>query len=170
MEHTVEDRVLELLRGLDPMTADRVLDTCRKKLREERYFRRLELPQTWQPVLRPGFSQYVVSDMGYVRLASKRDTQVLRPSFSHDYARAPMSAPGRKGAAQEMIHELVYESFVLFQPLPKQPSKSRDEVVNHINGDKYDPCISNLELTDQGKNLLHAYRIGLRSARPSYGT
>jgi len=162
------DRILASVGHLDAMTLEIILKACLKRSREFRYFSRVfPYPEEWRPVLRSGYNQYVVSNWGFVRHKNKTDTKKLRPAFEHDYARAPLKAALRNnGASQHMIHELVFESFELKEPLPEQcRDQKTTEVINHLDGDKYNPATGNLELTDQGRNMLHAYASGLRKAR-----
>jgi hypothetical protein len=152
--------------GLSRSEAELALHAAIKRFREQRYFGRgPELAsQKWMPVLRAGFQQYEVSDWGYVR--HKKKKTALRPAFEHSYARAPMKAPHRKsGGAQHMIHELVYESHELGVTLESKGIKKGYEVINHKDGDKWNPALSNLEPTSQGKNMLHAYEQDLRKPR-----
>jgi hypothetical protein len=158
--------ILDSIDHLDALTREWILKASLKQSRENRYFNRAFAgQQTWKPVLRPGYEQYVVSDWGFVRHVNKAATRCLRPSFEHEYARAPLSAAHRKnGAVQFMLHELVIESFKLLAPLPEK-ARAHTEIINHLDGDKYNPALSNLEITTQGKNMLHAYSLGLRVPR-----
>lgn len=160
--------VLHTVSNLDPTAREFVLQAALKVSRESRYFgRSLIGTEEWRPVLRDGYGQYVVSNWGFVRHQNKSDANKLRPAFEHSYARAPLKAAHRSnGAVQHMIHELVYESFVLGCVLPDDCRDQKNlEVINHLDGDKYNPSLSNLDLTDQGKNMLHAYSTGLRKPR-----
>jgi hypothetical protein len=56
-----------------------------------------------------------------------------------------------------LIHRLVGETFL---PSPKKPE---EVVINHINGDKSDSSVGNLEWTCYSGNLRHAYESGLRT-------
>lgn len=162
------DSVLQLISHLSPADREVVLQASLKYSRERRYFDRQCIGhQEWRPVVRAGYTQYLVSNWGFVRHSRKGMDSLLRPAFGHEYARAPFSAANRNnGATQHMIHELVIESFVLHAPLPpKVTSRIEIEVINHLDGDKYNPELRNLEITDQGQNMLHAYSIGLRQPR-----
>ena len=55
---------------------------------------------------------------------------------------------------RKLIHRLVAETFV------KNPENKK--TVNHINGDKNDNRIENLEWMSQRENNLHAYKTGLK--------
>jgi hypothetical protein len=155
------NQIIRTMSQLPPLLAEEVLRRCMMALREQRYFARECAPQRWMPVVRPGYEKYVVSEFGYVRIESKSPDKRLEPMFRDEYARVGLSRP-KTSPQLHMVHELVFEAFVLGSPIPKEVSKSRVEVINHINGDKWDPSLANLELTTQGKNLLHAYSTGLR--------
>jgi hypothetical protein len=53
------------------------------------------------------------------------------------------------------IHRLVAEAFL------DNPNKYKD--VNHINGNKSDNRVENLEWCNRSHNVTHAYRIGLKN-------
>ena len=153
---------------LRPLDIERVLHAAIKLSRVKRYVDRgppLD-EQAWRPVLREGFTQYLISDWGFVRWKERKTT--CQPDPNHPYPRVGLSAPHRKGAILQTVHELVFESFRLERTLDscgiKAKNRSGCEVINHIDGDKWNPALSNLELTTQGENMLHAYRTNLRNA------
>lgn len=55
------------------------------------------------------------------------------------------------------VHQLVAQTFI------KNPKKLKQ--VNHINGNKKDNTVWNLEWCTGSDNLKHAYRIGIKSSR-----
>lgn len=56
------------------------------------------------------------------------------------------------------VHRLLAECFI--------PNPDNKPQINHINGDKTDNTISNLEWTTGDENLLHAMKNGLIKTRP----
>ena len=57
------------------------------------------------------------------------------------------------------IHRLVAETFI------HNPENKRE--VNHINGNKHDNRVDNLEWVTTSENRIHAYKTGLQ--KPTYG-
>lgn len=57
------------------------------------------------------------------------------------------------------VHRLVALAFI--------PNPNNKPCVNHIDGDKLNNCVENLEWVDWDENVIHAYKIGL--AKPIYG-
>lgn len=72
---------------------------------------------------------------------------------SNGYKQIVLSIEGKTKSI--IVHRLVSQSFI------KNP-KNKPQV-NHIDGDKLNNCVSNLELVSAKDNMLHAYKIGLRN-------
>jgi hypothetical protein len=56
------------------------------------------------------------------------------------------------------VHRIMAETF-LDKP---EDIDEKDLIVNHLDGDKRNPCLSNLEWTTYSGNNIHAYKTGLR--------
>lgn len=89
---------------------------------------------------------YEVSNYGNIRnLKTKR---ILKPSISNK-GYYMISLSNKSHAHTYTIHKLVLEHFKL--------CKSKDMVCNHIDGDKLNNNINNLEWTTQKYNINHAW-------------
>jgi len=93
----------------------------------------------------PGFETYSVSSDGRV-FSNKRSGQIeLSPSMSTGYAKVTLSNGGEKKNWQ--VHRLVAELFI--------PNRKNLEIVNHIDGDKLNNDVSNLEWVTRKGNARH---------------
>lgn len=97
-----------------------------------------------------GTKRYTISENGtvYDTLRGKN-----KPVFYRNGYKCVRLNDGAKDR-NEYIHRLLCESFV------ENPNNL--PCVNHIDGDKVNNNIANLEWCDKGKNNRHAYRTGLR--------
>ena len=103
----------------------------------------------WKKI--PGFGdKYSVSTSGSVR--NDVTGKVLKNTLMNDgYLCVHLSYQNH--ARMIMVHRLVAEAFL--------PNPNNLPVVNHIDGDKRNPTIDNLEWVTFSDNSKHAYRVGL---------
>ncbi|HHW0480889.1 TPA: NUMOD4 domain-containing protein [Escherichia coli] len=103
--------------------------------------------EEWRPAA--GYEDfYEVSSFGNVR--RKGVKRNMKPSVNnHGYLQTIFHTSGRAKCVK--IHRLVATTFL--------PGSG---VVNHLDGVKTNNVISNLEITSQSENVLHAYKSGLK--------
>lgn len=102
--------------------------------------------EQWKAV--NGWEQYEVSNCGNVRNA--KTGRILKPGTNkHGYLKVVFSKNGK--TKDQAVHRLVAEAFIA--------NPSNKQQVNHINGNKKDNRIENLEWATQGENNLHANRV-----------
>lgn len=93
---------------------------------------------------------YKISNKG--RVFSVRNNLIRRNSVaSTGYHQVCLSSPHKKITLT--IHRLVAEHFI--------PQENERNYVNHIDGDKANNSVNNLEWCTQKENILHSYAIGL---------
>ena len=119
-------------------------------------FANVEQPQEeWRTIEQ--FPNYAVSNMGRVkRLTSRTNAKagsILKPTSDTEYPFLTLCSNGIKRTSP--IHLLVAAAF-----LEKVDGK---DFVNHINGNKHDARLENLEYTNRRGNQIHAYRTGLQT-------
>lgn len=104
------------------------------------------------------YPNYEVSDMGRVR--NTKTGRVLRPGRDKcGYRYVLLCKEGKSKIFR--VHRLVANAFIL--NLENKP------YINHINGDKTDNRLDNLEWCTQSENIKHAIRIGLKSKSDKLG-
>ncbi len=98
-----------------------------------------------------GFPNYLVSSTGEVINRSKRIHKTMTPHLKSGYARVGISRQGQ--TRKFMAHRLVAIAFV--------PNPEGKPEVNHINGNKLDNRVCNLEWVTSSENVMHSIRTGL---------
>jgi len=94
--------------------------------------------------------QYQVSNTGIVR--NKITGHILKPQLDNKgYLRVRMSLHDKKVTAK--VHRLVAVTFI--------PNSENKLQVNHIDADKRNNDVRNLEWVTNGENQIHAYKMGL---------
>ena len=103
-------------------------------------------------------NHYLVSDLGEVY--SLRRNKLLSPKLNHDgYLRIQLYDRG--SCEFVSIHRLIAETFI--------PNPNKKPFVNHIDGNKQNNCVKNLEWCTQQENIIHAWKTGLSKGRKNKG-
>lgn len=107
---------------------------------------------------------YQVSNQGRVKSLSRKvpharhgfvsvKEKILKPDTNHDgYARVGLCKEGLNSTHK--VHRLVATAFL--------QKKDDGNVVNHIDGNKSNNSVKNLEWVTQSENVLHSYQNGLQ--------
>lgn len=108
------------------------------------------MQEYWKPV--PDMEEYFeVSSLGRVR--NKRTQNFITGDInSAGYCRVMIQANGI--SKRYFRHRLVATVFI--------PNPQNKPFVNHINGDKSDNSVINLEWVTQSENEKHAFKLGLK--------
>lgn len=96
------------------------------------------------------FSGYTIREDGEVR--SRFGRVVKQRHDGPGYARVELWQNG--SGKKYLVHRLLAEAFI--------PNPEGKPQVNHIDGDKANNALENLEWVTQSENQLHAYRAGLQ--------
>jgi len=100
-----------------------------------------------------GNSDYEVSSEGEVRSSKHRKTIILKPCLdTAGYLYVVLYQNGRR--KNYIIHRLVLSAFISKCPEGKE--------ANHLDGDKCNNRLENIEWVTRSENHLHAFRTGLK--------
>ena len=105
--------------------------------------------EEWRPV--EEYPGYYVSDKG--RVIGKKGTILKQVSKDNDYLIVGVCRD--KKCKSAYVHRLVAQAFI--------PNPEEKPFVNHIDGDKTNNSVNNLEWVTAWENSDHAYRNGLSS-------
>lgn len=96
-----------------------------------------------------GFEEYTVTKTGDVYSHKNGKKKKLKPENNHGYLRVALSSQGR--SKKFRIHRLVAMSFI--------NNKNNHKCVNHLDGNKKNNCVENLEWCSFSDNQKHSYRV-----------
>lgn len=96
---------------------------------------------------------YQVSNLGKVK--SLKRNKIITPKLIHSYFSVILY--NKKNYKNFRIHRLVAQAFI--------PNPNNYPQVNHIDGNKLNNSVNNLEWCTQSHNMKEAYRIGLEKPK-----
>lgn len=88
-----------------------------------------------------------------ITTASRREGMIKPFLNNSGYLRVNLYYPNGK-SSKKYVHRLIAETFI--------PNPENKEVVNHIDGDKLNNSVNNLEWSTQSDNIKHSYRNNLQ--------
>lgn len=99
-----------------------------------------------------GFEHYEVSSMGRIRSTDR----ILKGGLDPDGYRTILLYPKPTGKRKNVrLHRLIAKHFI--------PNPDNLPQINHINGNKDDNRVENLEWVSAKQNVMHSINIGLRN-------
>ena len=108
------------------------------------------------------YENYVVSNTGDVirleyrdKKGANRPFKLLKPNINDD-GYASTTLRNDEGKKTFRIHRLVAREFI--------PNPENKETVNHIDGNKLNNRVENLEWNTREENMQHAYKTGLKKS------
>lgn len=109
------------------------------------------MKEQWKEI--KGFPKYQISTLGNVKsLTVKKNGDLLVPQINHKGYYSVLLYKNGKPHSKK-IHRLVAETFL--------PNPNNKPQVNHIDGNKLNNIISNLEWCTNSENQIHAYKNNL---------
>ena len=102
---------------------------------------------------------YLISNMGNVK--NIKELKTLKTYKRRDYIRIDLYDKRIKKPIKRSVHRLVAEAFI--------PNPLKKPQVNHIDGDKDNNSINNLEWCTASENMKHAFKTGLNVPNPLKG-
>lgn len=108
------------------------------------------MKEIWKTI--PEFPGYLLSSEGKV-YSEKSGKQLKCPKNGQGYPHCNLYVEGK--ASTKRVHKLMAEIFL-------QPAPGPKHVINHIDGDKTNNRIENLEWVTQKENIRHSFDNGLQ--------
>lgn len=110
------------------------------------------MEEEWREI--EGFNgMYLISNKGRVKSYKQRKEKFLSTHKTHgNYIIVNLSSNGKNKSYR--LHRLVAKAFI--------PNKDKKEFVNHIDGNKHNNSVSNLEWCTRQENEIHAWKNGMK--------
>lgn len=115
----------------------------------------MEVKELWKPLLE--YKGIEISSIGRIRkAANKRRKERILTEFPKDrdgYCRCSVQKLDGTWTSQP-VHRLVAKAFI--------PNTENKQVVNHIDGNRQNNRVENLEWVTSKENVIHSFRFGSR--------
>lgn len=99
-----------------------------------------------------GYPNYLITTEGHIYSDRTGVRSLLKPRIdNHGYLRVGLY--NEQGRASKLVHRLVAEAFI--------PNPKSHPLVNHLDGNKRNPRVGNLEWATHQGNSVHAVEEGL---------
>jgi hypothetical protein len=102
--------------------------------------------ELWKSIY--GYEMYEISNMGRIKMLNGK----IRNSFSDFNGYCSIRLKSGDISKSELVHRLVANTFI--------PNPENKPIVNHIDSNKKNNNINNLEWTNMSENISHAYNTG----------
>lgn len=115
--------------------------------------------EVWKDI--PGYiGLYQVSSMGRVRSLKRATTggRILKPYINKWNGYCTVSLSNGNKRVTKRVHKLV---MMAFKPRNCKTGYDKESTINHIDGDKTNNSLQNLEWCTQSENQIKAYEIGI---------
>ena len=99
----------------------------------------------------PDFPNYTICEKGVVRGTAEKAQTLGKNGYKY------VTLYHRNQGKKLYIHRLLAELYI--------PNPENKRTVNHIDGNKQNNCLTNLEWATDGENIKHAYNNGLNKGR-----
>ena len=109
--------------------------------------------EEWKDIRGYG-GDYQISNFGRVKSFKQGKVIILKPNFSNGYLRIKLLKSGER--MYFSVHRLVAKAFI--------PNHSNKPEVNHIDGQKLNNYVGNLEWCTSSENRVHSYRLELNKS------
>lgn len=116
------------------------------------------LSEIWRPI--KGYDDlYEISNFGRVKSLPKirgrgvSQERILKPHIVNGYVMVTLCKNNKTFNAS--VHRLIAEAFI--------PNPDNKPQINHIDGNKSNNNIDNLEWCTPSENMIHAYKMGLKT-------
>lgn len=112
------------------------------------------MEEIWEKI--PGYNGlYLISNKGKVKSLHRKNPILLKQSIDTGYSRVTLTINYKTEIFR--VHRIVASVFI--------PNPENKPQVNHIDGNKLNNDIKNLEWCTNAENQIHAYKIGINKNR-----
>lgn len=113
------------------------------------------MKEIWEKIEK--FENYEVSNLGNVRSFIKEKNGVVLKPQKNKKGYYQVLLYKNKKPHPKRLHRLVAQAFI--------PNPENKPQVNHIDGNKLNNCVNNLEWCTNSENQIHAYKNGLEKPK-----